>query len=488
MNKFNLLPGTYLSRNMFPWLLSLILFFTSYGLSLFYLDAIYWDDWVLFNMSPEYILKMFEEVGAIYNWAGYLHLLLLSIGPEIYRILTFVLMFFSGYILWHILQDLPFLNSTERNSVSLLFILLPFYPARIALINFPYTLCYFCFFAAWYLLIVKFNVKNTVLAVAIFFFSFNTNSILVFYIIPLCHAIYHDFREKDKLISHNKYFLFGKYLLLFSLPIIYFYIKTLYFAPSGLNEGYNSLSLEGLKSGLILACPLAIVFITWLIFKVILRTSFLNRGIILVFWGSVIRWLAIFPYAAVGKLPSFDDWNSRFQLLMPLGVALIILGAFSWLSYGRVVRAVVLVLLLSSARNFYVSYEYYADWLKQETVIELIAKSDSIQNARTILFNDRAMKFNARGRSYRFYEYNGWLKMAYGDETRFGINATTFQANSTDNTLNNYRWAFTGLYNAADYKNGSPDIVVTISCNTGRIKALLTGGQCFTLNVEEYKE
>ena len=46
-------------------------------------------------MAPDVILETFREAGAVFGWTGHLHVLLLKLGPGIYRVLTFILMFLN---------------------------------------------------------------------------------------------------------------------------------------------------------------------------------------------------------------------------------------------------------------------------------------------------------------------------------------------------------------------------------------------------------
>src|SRR3546814_13538982 len=69
----------------------------------------------------------------------------------------------------------PFL----RINIVLLYLVLPLNFARVAQIDFPYALCYLLFFGAWWLIESKKWVS-----LLLFFLSFNTNSLLVFYALP----------------------------------------------------------------------------------------------------------------------------------------------------------------------------------------------------------------------------------------------------------------------------------------------------------------
>ena len=51
-----------------------------------------------------------------------------------------------------------------------------------------------------------------------------------------------------------------------------------------------------------------------------------------------------------------------------------------------------------------------------------IKHSDIIRSNKNFLFIDKYHSLNALGRYYRFYEYTGMMKYAFGDTTRIGGN------------------------------------------------------------------
>ena len=72
--------------------------------------------------------------------------------------------------------------------------------------------------------------------------------------------------------------------------------------------------------------------------------------------------------------------------------------------------------------------------------------NDQIKNSHLLLFSDTTN--NALSRRYRFYEWNGLLKLAYNNEKHFGINEDelpAFHSGIYDNT-------FKSNYNAKDFK------------------------------------
>lgn len=143
MNNINF-PNTNQSTSP---LMLFIAFYTMAHFGIFFIiNAVYWDDWTLYAASPPIILDRFSQLGSMFNFWGYLHTGLLYIGPWVYRLLTFFLMFASGILLYEILKRFNFLSSELRFLIVLLFLVMPFNSTRVTWITFPYTICHFMFF------------------------------------------------------------------------------------------------------------------------------------------------------------------------------------------------------------------------------------------------------------------------------------------------------------------------------------------------------
>ena len=125
----------------------------------------------------------------MFNFFGYLHVAMLAIGPWAYRVLTFFLMYASGLLIYRILELQKWIRNEDRLLIVILFLISPFYAARVALVDFPYTFCLFLFFLGWYLI-----GKNCLASLACFFLSFNMESLLVFYLLPVLDYF---FRENN---------------------------------------------------------------------------------------------------------------------------------------------------------------------------------------------------------------------------------------------------------------------------------------------------
>lgn len=89
--------------------------------------------------------------------------------------------------------------------------------------------------------------------------------------------------------------------------------------------------------------------------------------------------------------------------------------------------------------------------------------------ARTILFDDRTIHWNALGRVYRFYEYTGLMKSVYGDTLRLGENVQDFRGTEFYATFVRYP-----QYNLTEYVPSAPSLLVTIEEGPYRLTTLRT--------------
>src|SRR5690606_33211977 len=115
--------------------------------------------------------------------------------------------------------------------IAALFMILPLNSARVAAINAPSATCYVSFFLAWYLIH-----KKRKLSALLFLFSFNINSLLVFYALPIIDLVIENarpsFRSIIRSVKSNWVFIL--------LPFIYFFSKYIFFTPYGFYENYNN--------------------------------------------------------------------------------------------------------------------------------------------------------------------------------------------------------------------------------------------------------
>jgi len=456
-----------------PWVRLFIPYAMAYGLALLFLDAVYWDDWELFNADDQVVLEIFKEAGVIWNWVGYLHISMLKIGPPLYRITVLVLGYLCGVLLWKLLGTIRGLATDERFWISVLFLVLPLNPVKFTLINAPVILCLFAFFLGWYLIVTRRGVVFRGLSLILFLFSFNMNSLLVFYLLPIAH-----FAWLSAGTEWKSFIRWGARNILFILaPVLFFWFKNHFFVPYGLSQGYNTISLGLIFKALL---PLPVIAIAFYGINRMTGGWRANRWMIFVCGGMFVTWLAIFPYLAVGKVPSFNDWGSRHQLLMPLGGAIILVGVGSLLR--NLPRVCGTAMIGSIFCCIYFMGSLTVDWWKQQEIIKLLAQSPEVRVARTIVIVDDAKKFNAFGRKYRFYEFNGWLKKAFGEETRFAVNDFELEGVASKHLPDSYRKYVSTRLASGDYIWSAPDLMVTIRFSGPATK--LVSGDAFRIETK----
>ena len=210
---------------------SITYFYIISHIGLFFIaDAIYFDDWFIYGVGKRKIFEIFNQAGSFLPFTSYLHAYLLPLGPWTYRILTFISFFVVTHLFDRIIFNSKLVNDEMRYVLVLFFTVLPFNIARVALINFPYTVCLTLFFIAWRYKHIRY------IALPLFFISFATNSLHFFYIIIMAH-FYHEFAKDFKWRTILKFV--KARLDYLSLPLVYFSIKYTYYVPFGDYLGYN---------------------------------------------------------------------------------------------------------------------------------------------------------------------------------------------------------------------------------------------------------
>lgn len=411
-----------------------LLYLVMHGGIFFIPNAIFWDDWVLYRAPSSTVLEIFRQAGSMFNMSGYLHVLMLNIGPWIYKVLTFILMFASGLLLNPILERNGLLTKECRFFTVLLFLLLPFNLARVALINFPSTLCYFLFFLAWFLMD-----KRKIVALLLFFVSFSLNSLLVFYTLPFLDMAY----RSGNLTSPKSFFSYAckrpGFLL---VPFLFFGIKVFFFSPTGAYSGYNQgYALSNVVSGVKLQLidlmrvrvnPYIFLLLLPFVFFLLTRkqaedtaaTDVAKRQVwTIVALGAIALILGAFPYLIIGHTPTFIYWTSRHQILLPFGAALVLAAILCALRKPLKIAGMCLIIAASLSYGLKTYYSLFLDWNKQVMLIELFRNSPIIKDSKLVIFKDDSKSLNVFSRAYSFYEWNGLMEMAYGTENHFGINS-----------------------------------------------------------------
>ncbi len=459
-------------------------------------SGVFWDDWTLFNMSFEGMKQQFTGNGFVFG--AYIHYFLnkLPAAPIVYHSLVVVLQILTILWLWEILKLLNLRNKFFFWTV-LLFASVPFFSAKITMICLPYVIGSFFFASAtWFMQKYILNTKiiYRVGALVLFFLSFFVNSFLFFYILPFSMLFIQKNNIKLETIpqiwkTFKSSVTFKNLIRIIDfilLPFIFWTFKTLFLSPSGLyvQGNYNKITIGGfilspfktLQSILesvmklpevlseavlnyYMIVPAFLLFV--LIYFLAIKNKTKDQKPSIPYWlllaiSFILVILAVYPYAIIGKVPVFYSYADRHQLLLPLGVAMLIVSLI-YILIKEKYRALILSLVLTSfiVTNVYFNLQYIHRWIKNEALISYFEKSDF--NNETVVVEDNTASDDLHHRDLRFYELCGMSKLAKGKQTNFFANFQTFKK------LDLELFASYGtVYSMADYKPNVPTKVMKI--------------------------
>jgi len=415
----------------FPWVSAIVLYTLSWGWSLLRPNTLYWDDWSLsLADNPIEIWSSGEDTG-LAPWARLFDWMLLEIGIWPIRLLTFGLFFGASLLFYKTLQfGCEYISLTIKRLVVLLLLVMPVNQARISLIVFDYTTSYFLFYLGWFVLVRYKSSKSFVLACVILFLSFKTHSFLFFVLLPFLHFGWLNRAKLTDLKKLNRIQI--QVLVIAALPVLYVISRYVFWPPSESWQDYQQPTRAGVMTGL---WPVLIGLFGLSIIGVRrLKKKRNPLGLVLLIVGFSVTALALFPYFA-GELyvgyagrPAYltvfefrADWRSRHQLLMPLGLALSVVGLNELLKWRGKNIVVSTVLVISVALNMFWGSQYFLQSHKQEQLVELFKTTKAEVEIASV--EDQALRFNGRESTFRSYEWTGFMTLAGISTDRPGCEA-----------------------------------------------------------------
>ena len=414
----------------FPWVSAIILYTLSWGWSLLRPNTLYWDDWEgYFNKPLGDAFRTVTKMGRA-PWAGFFEYLLLNFDTWAVTFSTFLIFFGISLILFEILQRGTALAAVHVKAVTLLFLLLPVMQARVAVSIFDYTTSYFLFYLGWFVLVRYKSTKSFVLACVILFLSFKTHSFLFFVLLPFLHFGWLNRAKLTDLKRLNR--IHVQVSVIAILPVMYVISRSVFWPPNENWQDYQQPTKAGVLTGL---WPVLIGLVALSIIGVRrLKSLKTPLGLVLLVVGFSITALALFPYFAgelyvgfAGRsayLTVFEfraDWRSRHQLLMPLGLALSVVGLNELLKWRGKNVVVLTVLVISVGLNMFWGSQYFLQSHKQEQLVELFKTTKSEVEIASV--EDQTKRFNGRESTFRSYEWTGFMTLAGISTDRPGCEA-----------------------------------------------------------------
>jgi len=218
------------------------------------------------------------------------------------------------------------------------------------------------------------------------------------------------------------------------LPISYLLLRDLFWPPSEEWASYQRPGMAGLVRWLPFSIPflLGLLLFSWsLKFK-----KNTTKGFFYLWIGSGITALALLPYFLIGYFRPYAslialraDWGSRHQLLMPLGLALGVVGLNEVLKWRGKNIVVSTVLVISVALNMFWGSQYFLQSHKQEQLVELFKTTKAKVEIASV--EDQSKRFNGRESTFRIYEWTGFMTLAGIPTDRPGCEALTLKSDTS---------------------------------------------------------
>jgi hypothetical protein len=429
-------------------------------------NALYWDDWMVYATGPEGVKSFFAEcTRCTLPGRATIEATLIAPGPWLMRALTFLYFPLIAILLAAFLQRTCWLRIRETSYITLAVLFMPAYGARISHIDYQYSFSLLLFMLGAWMTLSR-HVPTRVFALLPIFWSMFIASLQVFVAVIIV-VLGVKLVRRELQSSADRLVILGALCV---FPIVHRYLFPVLFPSNGVTDGYNTIQVAFLLRAVVftslLLTPLMVLGLKlW-------QKKVLSREFVLLSIGFAVLGAGTFPYLAVGHfanfsdwilpfLPDESDWNSRHQLLQPFGIALIILAAAKMLRKRQ--RAFLFAIIsISVALNIATYSGYYLDWMKQREFIAQMSESrELLIEAKSIVLVDEALRFNARGRGVRAYEWTAMVNRATDLNVIVDGNSIQF------------------------CEERSPSHLVTVSAHQGRLRSLISGRIGISIAVAE---
>ena len=408
----------------YPWVSAIILYTLSWGWSLLRPNTLYWDDWAIyFDRPADYGLKYASDMGRA-PWGGLIEFYLQQVGIWAVSLATFAIFFATSLLIFIILFQKTYLADIQVRIITIVFLTVPVNHARIAVTIFDYTTSYFLFFLGWLILIRHRSLRSFILSWVILFLSLKTHSFLFFILLPFLHFYWLNNEKLLKAKKLNSVHL--QFVLIALMPFLYLILRDIFWSPSEAWVGYHRPSVKGFLMGSVLfALPIVVLVFYTLRTK---KKMQIDKNLALFSVGIAIIGLALLPYFAGGLYKNYfaviafrADWGSRHQLLMPLGLALSVVGLNERFNKRKKNIVFIATVALSVALNMFWGSQYFVMSHKQEQLVELFKTTEGKVKIASV--EDQTKRFNGRESTFRGYEWNGFMTLAGISTDRLGCEA-----------------------------------------------------------------
>lgn len=434
-----------------PYLYLLICYVFVHGF-LILNQSFFWDDWI-WVLNPSEFRTGLDELGVVFFKPFFFELF----KQPVYVIRLFI---FANYLIGSLffyksLKKTPTLDQISIFWCAVFFMVMPYnIIGRSSLCTMPYSVSFCLFFASYYayLLFRKDNILPMLfVSIILSTLSFNTTSFLVLYIALFTVTELLFFKNTKQFIKTVSVV----FVLVLAHSVLFYFIKSEYFPTSGVYATYNKpnfsftmiykliavhgpyFSFEPLmyalfgkdlvssnaKTVMIVSSTVMYFPFLWLGYK----RDF--KSLLWLFVSVGLIFSAVFPYLAVGKQPYTYNWDSRHQLLLPLGTALWFMIVFKCLKNINIRN----LLYIFSALVFsfgtirmYLSVQglRYQDLALQRGLAKMVDPSESA----SFILMGREQAPGMMNHDWNFYELTGMMYLQTGKQSNPIIMAGHYNA------------------------------------------------------------
>jgi hypothetical protein len=421
-------------------------------------DGQYWDGWIIWDAM---VRSEWSKIYTMFHQSGrpLFYYVLRAVGslPAVspgFHIVAFVCIVGAALAFFAILRRLRAMGDVDAALVTIAAFSYPAMQASVELVNFPYFVMQLAFFVGLFAAVTgedqsgRARIGWRVAALALIAIGFTLHSLLAFYFAFLLGWFLARRKNAAGFIAEAMAFV-KTHADYCALPFVVWFATKKLFPVYGYYAEYNQIrgpmvavssfgfftsylfdQLDAVFSEALRA-PFTLAVLTALVAFAVLR---LKRGgdeqpyapvKVIAVVAAAGLFLAIFPYAAVGRFPTVLGWNSRHGLLVAAPAAIALYGlvraiAGSPLASSRIALGV--YAFIAASLGLYTAKTYVgwqARWAKDAGIIAQLKAMPP--NEASIYAVDDDFKLAGEG-DYRFYEWSTMFKTAWGGEARVGVN------------------------------------------------------------------
>jgi hypothetical protein len=210
------------------------------------------------------------------------------------------------------------------------------------------------------------------------------------------------------------------------LPIIYIALRNQLWQPTQEFIGYHHIYRNGIFLGIIYFFPFTLLTGLVIVPYKKMRTERTYQLAL----GFFVLGLGVFPYCISNNADQTlfliwkAEWTSRHQLLMPMGIAILIVAVCSFLKTFRLQHLIFFFCCIFVVSNTLLGAQYFLDSLKKEELVNLISTKFTTKKISQIEFVDYTSIFNFQSGGYRGTEVRELFTIALED-TDFRVEVTS---------------------------------------------------------------